>query len=323
MISPSFSEGAAWSGQEAAAAAPRLGFVGTLKALLGLSRAIIAVFVVAQAGLAAVFALQGIPSPEVIVLGAVACLTGAYSLIAYNDLLDVELDRRRMQEERSFTGFDLGSAFARHPVAQGLISYRAGVLWVLGLAAVSMFFSYQLQPWLPLVLVGVAVFVTLYSKLSTVSPLKTVAVAIAVTLGGVAGWLAVAPPDWTVFPLYVLWTFLWEIGGRNVPNDFGDLEEDGRLGIKTIPVVYGPRAGAVVSMVFLLFTVLVSIPMMIAAGYAWSIGAAVVALGVFLLLIPGSWLLRNPEPQVSMRLFNRSGAYPGAVLLVLALGSVL
>lgn len=313
----------------------------TIRGLLGFSRALVATFVVAQAGLAAVFALNGFPTVEQIILGFIACFTGASALIAYNDLLDVDLDRTKLayeakereaaaasgipvEEEARKKVLDLGALLIHHPVARGIISYRLGVMWVLALSSVSMYVTYLMQPWLPLVYVGVAVFVTVYSRLSRKSPMKMLAVATAVTLGGIAGWMAVAdPPYGAVFWLFAVWTFVWEIGGRNLPNDFNDVEEDEKLGIMTLPVVYGKVAASRVSYVFLLLTVAVSLILVFVAALPIWVAAGTLVLGVVFLLEPGYKLLVNPEPDTSRRLYNRSAAYTPAMLLLLAAGVLL
>jgi len=49
-----------------------------------------------------------------------------------------------------------------------------------------------------------------------------------------------------------LWIAFWEVGGQNIPNDLVDMEEDGRLGAKTVPVVYGPNAAVVIALATLI-----------------------------------------------------------------------
>ena len=311
------------------------GLSQTIRGLLGFSRALVAVFVVAQASLAALFALGGIPTPFQVVLGFIAAFTGASALIAYNDLLDVELDRERLAQEQAAeaevasagsdggagTVLDIGALLIHHPVARGVISYRLGAAYIIVLSAISMTATYLLQPWLPLIYIGVIIFVTLYSRLARRTPLKMLAVATAVTLGGVAGWMAVAdPPYGEVFWLFALWTFVWEIGGRNLPNDFNDIEEDHSLGIKTLPVVYGPVVASRVSFVFLLLTVSVSVALVVAAGLPIWVALVSVGLGLYFLLEPGVRLLLAPEPSVSVRLYNRSAMYTPAMLALLAAG---
>jgi 4-hydroxybenzoate polyprenyltransferase len=303
-------------------------FSDYIRALLGLSRAIIAVFVVGQAGLAAILALQGLPPFRIIIIGALACLTGSSALIGLNDLMDVDIDRKRLEHQRTVETFDLGSTFIHHPVAKGALSFRAGVIWVITLSAISMYLTYLLQPWLFPVLAVVAIFVAFYSWLGRRSSLgKIIAVACAVVIGAVAGWLAVKPPEspeeFQVFILFALWTFLWEMGGRNIPNDFGDLEEDERLGLKTIPVICGPKAASRIAFGLLIATVLAGFKFTslfvefadVDISQFFSIGTAM--LGLIFLIWPAIDLLKNPKPDFAVRLFNKACLYPIFVLILL------
>lgn len=291
--------------------------VQTIKALLGMSRAPVAIFVVAHAGLASIFALGGLPALSVIVIGIAACLTGTGALIGLNDLLDVELDRRRMAYLNKGQELDLGSTFIHHPVARGVIGLRLGVAWVVILSVLSLYFISLLRSRFWPIFAAIAVCVVLYSKLSQVTFFKFLAVATAVTLGALAGWLAVGGPVNRLFVLFAAWTFIWEIGGRNLPNDFNDVEEDAPLGIKTIPVVFGPRRAAQIIFAALLLTFLMSILLVLSTSFSAVFKIGTPLLGIYLLLIPAYRLLRDPRPQVSAKLYNRSAIYPLILLLVL------
>ncbi len=287
-------------------------------ALLGFSRVYIGFFVLAQAALGSALALKSLPSWDGMFFGALACLAGSYSLVAYNDLLDIPIDKMKFENKlRDVEGFDMGAAFERHPVARGIISFRLAVVWILAMATISMASTAYFNPRMVFILPTIAVFVTAYSLLSLKSPLKVLAVAIAVTLGGVAGWLVVSNVYGVLFWLFVAWTFFWEIGGRNVPNDFNDVEEDKEIGIKTFPVIFGCENAAKIIMLFLILTTIASLPMVWLAtmSYFWIAAAAVLA--VYFLLIPGWRLLADSVPQQSMKLYNRSCFYPPAMLVLL------
>ena len=146
--------------------------------------------------------------------------------------------------------------------------------------------------------------------------------ATAVTLGALAGWLTVSDKTSAAMWLFAGWTFLWEIGGRNIPNDFNDVEEDAALGVKTIPVILGPTVAARIVMLALVASFVLSFPLFVLAEMTviFIFGAAV--LGVYLLLLPALALWRDPRPEVSQRLYNRSAIYP-LVLLVLLMANLL
>lgn len=288
-----------------------------IKALLGMSRAPVAVFVAAHAGLASIFALGTLPDVRTIAIGILACLTGTAALISLNDLLDVDLDRRRMVRLNQDQNLDLGSTFIHHPVAIGVISLWQGIAWSVSLSLVSLYLIGLLRSGLWPIFAVIAVCVVLYSKLSQLTFLKFLAVATAVTLGALAGWFAVGGKFSGLFILFAVWTFIWEIGGRNIPNDFNDIDEDAPLGTKTIPVVFGERRAAQVVFVALSLTFVASILLVLFSDFSWVFKAAVPLLGIFLLLIPGFRLLKDPRPQVSVKLYNRSALYPLVMLLIL------
>lgn len=289
------------------------------KAYLGMSRGLVAVFVVGHAGLAAVFALGQLPDLKTIFIGILACFFGTASLISLNDLLDVELDKKRFAQDSS--ELDLGSLFIHHPVARGIISFKAGVVWVVLTSLLSLLFMALINYRLWLLYFAIAFCVYLYCRLSQRTYWKFLAVATAVTLGALAGWLAVAWPQKvsSTFILFITWTFLWEIGGRNLPNDFNDLEEDKELGIKTVPVVFGPQKAAQIIFIFLTLTYISSIFLVFTANLALVFSLATLALGFFLLLIPAYQLLKVPTAKMSVKLYNRSALYPMSMLLIFML----
>jgi 4-hydroxybenzoate polyprenyltransferase len=296
--------------------------VEVIRALLGMSRALVAVFVVAHAGLAAILATGQLPPVQTIVLGVFACFFGTGALIGLNDLLDIDLDRRRMAAEKP-DRLDLGSMFIHHPVAKGVISLAAGVAWVVFLSALSLALIVALRPDLWPLFFAIAACVALYSIVGRYTYWKFLAVAMAVTLGALAGWLVVAPPNFTTFLLFGLWTYLWEIGGRNVPNDFNDVEEDAALGVKTIPVVLGWAFAGKIVFFSLTASVAVSIPLMVLAGLPWPFVLAALGVAAYLLLLPGYALMKEPRPEISRGLYNKSAVYPLVLLLLLMVNLLL
>lgn len=294
-----------------------------IKALLGFSRAPVAVFVVAHAGLAAVLALNSLPSANTIIIGIIACLTGSAALIGYNDILDIKIDTERLKfSQNSDNNFDIGSTFIHHPIAKGILSLKAGIIWVVFMSSISTAMTYLIQPLIAPILLLVAIFVTFYSWLGKRTSLgKTIAVACAVVIGAIAGWLAVEPKleNFNLFLTFVLLTFFWEIGGRNIPNDFGDLEEDKKLGLKTIPVIYGPKVASFVSVICLSITFIIGIMLTLMVDTSLVISIMIMLSGVYLLLIPSINLVNKAEPSLATKLFNKACLYPVALLILLIL----
>jgi len=286
------------------------------RALLGFSRVIIATFALAQAGLGAVLALQKLPPLRITLIGAIAVLSASYALTATNDMLDVKIDKKRFQSLRDFKGFDVGSLFIRHPLAQGVISYKIAISWIASLSVISMVFTFFLKPWLIGLFLIMVVLVSLYSFLNTITTWKIFIIAVFVALGAVAGWLAVASPTPLLY-IFALWMFCWEMGGRNIPNDFADVDEDMNLGLKTIPTVFGAKVASRVAFVFLILTCLTAIAIAVFAKLGLFFLVSSMILGAILLLRPGYKLLKDPKPEISLQLFNFSTLYPLFMIFLL------
>ena len=73
----------------------------------------------AVGGALAAVLLGGPPSPRTIILGLIAGFAGYSSVFALNDIIDVKVDREKMEKYRSDRAtFDLDSMGQRHPLAQ-------------------------------------------------------------------------------------------------------------------------------------------------------------------------------------------------------------
>ena len=132
------------------------------QSLFGFSRGLQATLSISQPALAAVIALRGLPGPREIILGLIAATAGYYAVFAVNDLLDVEVDRRRFDHLRSYEGFDVDSAAARHPLAQGFLTYRQGIAWIALPSIVSSAAAYLLSTMAALPFVAAAALEVIY-----------------------------------------------------------------------------------------------------------------------------------------------------------------
>lgn len=285
---------------------------------LGFSRVLQATLSVAEPFFFAVVALHGFPSPGRLILALSAGFAGSLAVFALNDLLDRDLDTARFAHLRSFEGFDIDSAVVRHPLAQRQIGMGAGMAWIGLLAAYALAVAWLLSPAAAGLFVGAAALELLYCKLAKVTPLKILVIGAMIGTASMAGWAAmtgeVRPREMAVL---FAWMFAWEIGGRNIVNDFADVEEDERLGIRTVPVVYGPRVAARLTVAFLLATFAASLMLYVVSHFSLSYLAGAAATGLFLLLLPAARLLRTPTPERAMALFTRACLYPPVMLLVL------
>ncbi len=290
-------------------AAGRLGY--RLRAFLGFSRAVQATLSIAQPAFAAVIAVGGLPPFDRTAAGLLAAFAGFFAVFALNDLMDVDLDRARFEHLRGFQGFDIDSAMARHPLAQGQLGFNLGLVWVGGLALLGLAVAYVLSPIAALLFVTAAVLEIGYCKLARVTELKYLVTGLMVGCGTLAGWAAVSV-DLRAAEIAVLfvWMFAWEIGGRNIVNDFADVEEDVRLGIRSVAVVHGPEFASRLTFFFLLATAASSLALQPLAHLGLSYLAFATVLGGYLLILPGLRLWRHPEPENAMALFNRASFYP-------------
>ena len=145
---------------------------GRAKLFLAFSRGLQAFISIAQPALGAVIALVAIPEWDVVVIGFIAAWAGNNAAFAINDLLDVELDKRRFKHLREFKGFDIDTALVRHPLAQGYLSYRSGVVWIGASSLIAVLGAYLLNPWCVVLFVAALVLEICYCRLSQISSFK-------------------------------------------------------------------------------------------------------------------------------------------------------
>lgn len=285
----------------------------------GLSRMSHSVLDVPYLAIGALLGAQGFPSARVIALGLLAACAGVTAIFGLNDLLDRAVDARKMAAAAGSPHFDIDSLGLRHPLAQGKLSFGAGIAWVSIWGALAFTLAFLIQPVCALFLAAAAGFEVLYCALLRVTPVKTVFTGLNVAVGGLAAPFAVssAPPLGGLL-LYFLWAFTWEVGCRNIPNDWTDVEDDARLGIRTVPAIYGRRMGARVSFSIMLVTAASSLLFPIAAPLrAWpAYEAGALAVAAFFLVIPAAAWLRGLDRASAMKFFNRACLYPLALFAV-------
>ncbi|MFB4315182.1 UbiA family prenyltransferase [Actinomadura sp. 21ATH] len=287
----------------------------TARSLYGFSRGTQALMSTAQPLVAALVALPE-PSAERLGLLMAFAVTALPAGFGFHDLLDLRLDRPRFRHLRSHEGFDLDTAGARHPVAQGLLPLASGVLWTAGLGLAALVLSVALG-WVCTALFAAALLLgAAYSRLATVTPYKTLLLGAAVSLWGCTGWFAVgADIDPPRLALLAVWLAAWEIGGRNLPNDLADTEEDARLGIATVAVVHGRSACAAWSCAALAVAAAAGAALMaVAFPVTGAIGLGAAVLAGCLLVAAGLRLVRRPDPATAQAVFNVTSLHPVLVL---------
>jgi 4-hydroxybenzoate polyprenyltransferase len=267
---------------------------------------------------AALLCYGGLPPLGVTALGLLTVFAGYTAVYALNDVVDYRVDQEKLKAAagRPQAGY-LDAAFMRHPMAQGQMSLREGLLWTVAWAVVALVGAYHLNPVCAYIFVGGCVLETIYCLLLRVSHLRTLVSGLVKTLGGVAAVFAVEPhPAPGFLVLLVLWLFCWEIGGQNIPADWHDVAEDQRLQAQTIPVRLGPESAGVLILACLSLSVVLSVALVRVAPLRFSplMAGLAAAAGAYFLVLPALRLVRTRNPVLAAVLFNRASAYPLAML---------
>jgi 4-hydroxybenzoate polyprenyltransferase len=288
-----------------------------LKPFLALSRTPHALLDLAAPALSALLWLGGLPPLQVILLGLITAFSGYTAVYALNDVVDYRTDREKMQSLGNHESqCDLDSVFMRHPLAQGMIRYRSGILWAGAWASLAAVGSYLLNPVCLFILLGACLLEVLYCRLLRITFLRGIISGWVKTSGPLAAVFAVDPnPSFSYLLFLFLWLFFWEIGGQNVPNDWGDLEEDRRLRAQTIPVRFGPAGSMRIILVSLLVAWASSLIIFWflprVSSFAYLAGA--IFAGFYFLVLPAYHLYQRRSSKSAFRLFNRASYYPLAM----------
>jgi len=303
-------------------------FISRLKLFMALSRTPHGLLDMATPALGALLYLGGMPSGQVIALGLLTAFAGYTAVYALNDVVDYRSDMEKFREcGLPCSNTDLDAVYARHPLAQGLLSLREGILWTVAWAAVALIGAYALNPVCALIFLLGCLAEAVYCLMLRVSYLRTLVSGCVKTVGGVAAVFAVASHPSFMFVLFLfLWLFFWEIGGQNVPNDWCDADEDRALQAETIPVRFGTRDAATIILVSLVLAVLLSLVLFFVTparlNPAFYFSGSLLA-GTFLLLVPAYRLYASKDPALASTLFNRASTYPPVMLFIVLLGSYL
>ena len=284
---------------------------GLAAVMFDLSRGRQALLSVAQPALGALLVLDRLPAVWVAAVGLVAATAGYLAVFSLNDVLDRRSDIDALRVGKGIVvGYDIDTAFERHPLARGDIPFSWSLAWVGFLGLVSAVCAYLLAP-VCLVLFVIAVSLeVLYCSLRSVTWLKTIVSGLMVGAGGLAGWAAVAPLTAAAVPFF-FFLALWEIGGRNLPNDLSDIVADSAVEIRTVATTFGPRTSSRATAAAAALT-LASLPLI---GLPWPATVASLALGVWALGVPAVELLRQPTSEQAGRYFNRASLLPALVFL--------
>jgi 4-hydroxybenzoate polyprenyltransferase len=295
-----------------------------LKRFLALSRTPHGLLDMATPAFAVLLYLGGFPPVYVVIIGLMTAFAGYTAVYALNDIIDYRTDMAKGRESALTAESYLDSLMVRHPMAQGLLTYREGILWAAGWSLVALVGAYLLNPMCVVIFLLGAALETVYCLLWHVSPWRSVVSGIVKNSGPVAALLAVDPhPSPFYMIILFLGLFFWEIGGQNVPADWSDIELDRQFKAKTIPVQLGAEKAAFlalaalsISMILIAFLFMLKFP-----AWKWIASLSALAAGIYLLLIPVVKLLQTRDREQAMALFNRASYFP-LTLLGLVLGLI-
>jgi len=294
-----------------------------LKLFLALSRASHALLDIAAPCLAALLWLDAFPPLKTIIIGVATALSGYLSVYALNDVVDFRTDRKKLGEMGSRAeGFDLDALYIRHPLAQGLLSYKEGIIWAAVWGFLALIGAYILNPACALIFIISIMLEAVYCLMLQVTHLRALVSGMVKTMGPIAAVFAVdSQPSIAFLIVLFLWLFFWEIGGQNIPNDVSDLAEDISLKAKTIPVTFGEKGARMLIMGALCAAVVMSIIILALKPQLVNVlslaGAA--GAGLYLLLLPAYNLYRSQNNSYAVVLFNRASYYPLAMLFIIAI----
>ncbi len=298
--------------------------IGTLfsrfKLFWALSRTPHAVMDMAHPATAALLCLGHFPSPDKIILGILTVFAGYTAVYALNDVVDYHTDKEKMShglfsDSREY----LDGVLVRHPMAQGVLSFHKGLLWVILWGVVALLGAYLLNPVCMYIFIGGCVLEGIYCKLWRVSPLRALINGIVKPLGSIAAMYAVDPtPPLLLMALIFSWIFFWEIGGQNIPADWADIEEDRIFKAKTIPVILGTVKSGILLIALLMISFFLNILVFFAAPISFTFWSYlfVVAVNCYLLLRPAAKLYETKDRNDVMVLFNKASYLPLLILLI-------
>ena len=263
------------------------------------------------------------PSIYIVIIGLVTTFAGYTAVYALNDVIDYRVDKEKAATEGfSDSDNDLDSVWVRHPMAQGLLSFKEGLFWALAWALLALVGAYLLNPVCVLIFLGGCTLETIYCLLWRISPFRTFVSGAVKTSGAIAAVFAVDPTPSIMYLICLfLLLFFWEIGGQNIPNDWADFEEDRRMNAKTIPVRWGLQRANVIIMQTIILTLCMNAVIFYFSRVRFEFIYIILSLivGCYLLLLPALKLYKTKDRAYAMPLFNNASYYPLALLVVVVL----
>jgi 4-hydroxybenzoate polyprenyltransferase len=302
-------------------AAQSRAFLSNVKLFLALSRTTHSLLDLATPALSALLWLGAFPSPWIVTVGLLTAFSGYTAVYALNDLVDYRSDLERVRGGLAKEAGDyLDAVFVRHPLAQGALSFRKGLVWAGFWAVTALVGASMLGPVCALLFIGGVLLEAAYCLMLKVSYLRVLVSGLVKTLGGIAAVFAVdSTPSPFFLLLLFLWLFSWEIGGQNLPADWHDIDEDSGLGHNTIPARCGAKVTSALILLSLTIATLLGTYLLSFAGGQFSIFCAGGSLlvGLFLLADPAYQACRTETMRDVDTLFAKASLYPLALFALL------
>jgi len=294
-----------------------------LKLFFALSRTPHGLLDMATPALAALLWHGSLPSLRIVLLGLITVFAGYTAVYALNDLVDSRVDRRKLAKGgfRDTENY-LDAVLIRHPLAQGLLTFKEAVLWTVGWALLALLGAYLLNPACAIIFLAACLLETIYCLLWRTTHLRTLIMGAVKTSGAMAAVFAVDPrPSLPFLLLLFLWLFFWEVGGQNIPADWTDIKEDRALKATTIPLRLGLGRARWICLSSLILAVALN---GILAGLSrvemkLPLLALSAAAGLYLLLVPAFRLFKTRQRSQASILFNRASYYPLALFIITAI----
>lgn len=291
-----------------------------MKRFFALSRTTHGVLDLAMPGFVALLWLGEFPPVLTIVLSLFTAFAAYTAIYALNDLIGIAVDKEKFAGGIN-AGYSVEASDLRYPLAQNALSIRNGALWFAGWFIAAMIGAYILNPFIVVILALAAILEVIYVLLLKVTYLRTFVSGLVKSSGPIAAIFVVDPnPDLSKVLLVLIWIFVWEIGGQNIPADWNDTAEDKRVHAKTIPLHFGTQAAGIIVLFALALTVTFSLLLPrvspLTLGFPYLLASAFA--GLALLLKPGFDLYsQQSEGRRAAMLFDRASFYPMAQLAII------
>jgi len=293
-----------------------------MKRFFALSRTQHGIIDLSTTAFAALIWLGSFPEMGFTALALLTAFAGYTSIYALNDLMGYRGDKEKHDGGQLQSGYSVEASEDHHPLVQGVLTTKAALAWMGFWLLVALVGSYLLNPFIIVILCVGCIFEIAYCKLLKVTHWRILLSGVVKSCGPVAAVFAVdGAPRLDFLLLIFAWVFLWEVSGQNIPADWNDVEEDKRIGARTIPARFGPAVAANVILLAAILTLLFStlFPVFSPASLGIPFALASLAIGYFLLLNPAIHLWKSKDGQNAAGLFDKASYYPLAMLFLIGL----